>query len=75
MCGVVAQDCDLSPPTAISKLKQFNCMYLSDETLKTMAIGLIYDLSVSMSWEVKDPTQELCCNLLWTPSLNHMSYN
>ena len=51
------------PPTAISKLRQFRlsniCLCLSEETLK--AGGPFY--LVSMSEEVKDPTQGETCNL------------
>ena len=58
------------PPTAISKLRQFRsphiCLCLSEETLK--AGGPFY--LMSMSGEVKDPTQGVTCsgltNSRWT---------
>ena len=47
------------PPTAVSKLRQFRlphiCLCLSEETLKGKAGDPFY--LVSMSGEVKDPTQ------------------
>ena len=61
-------DGGLIPPTAVSKLRQFRsphvCLCLSEETLKA---GSPFYM-VSMSGEVKDPTQGgnfvTCCGLI-----------